>query len=96
MIEQIVQSFLIIATIGLIMAVLYHLIKFLGGLFIIGLIGGLVFMEVYGIYLFFTERNLYVEDFSANGFLSFTGIFVLCNFFIFSLILMKGVRRIKG
>lgn len=46
MIEQIVQSFLIIVTVGLILLVFYQSAKVLvGG--IIGLIGGLVFMEVY-------------------------------------------------
>ncbi|MGZ7144861.1 DUF5966 family protein, partial [Streptococcus pyogenes] len=56
MIEQIIQSLLIIAAVGLILLVLFQIAKMLGSLFIIGLIGFLAFTEVYGIYLFFTER----------------------------------------
>lgn len=52
MLEQIIQSLLIIAAIGLILLVLYRITKMLGSLFIIGLIGFLAFTEVYGIYLF--------------------------------------------
>lgn len=56
MVEQIVQSLLIIVVMGLVLLLLYQIAKALGGLFLIGLIGDLVFIEVYGIYLFFTER----------------------------------------
>ncbi|HFI0152018.1 TPA: DUF5966 family protein, partial [Streptococcus suis] len=48
-------------------------------LFLIGLISGLVFIEIYGIYLFFTERYLYTEDLVANGIWSFTGFFIIFN-----------------
>ncbi|HEL2068385.1 TPA: hypothetical protein TY884_002217, partial [Streptococcus suis] len=62
MLEQFLQSLLIIAAIGLMLSVLYRIVKVSGALFLIGLISGLVFIEIYGIYLFFTERYLYIED----------------------------------
>ncbi|HFI0776213.1 TPA: DUF5966 family protein [Streptococcus suis] len=79
MLEQILQSLLIIASIGLILLVLYQLVKVSGALFLIGLISGLVFIEIYGLYLFFTERYLYTEDLAANGIWSFTGFFIIFN-----------------
>ena len=60
--EQILQGIFLIALLGVIFVVLFQVVKALGGLFLIGLIGGILFMEIYGIYLFFTERYLYVED----------------------------------
>ncbi|HGL8784888.1 TPA: DUF5966 family protein, partial [Streptococcus suis] len=44
--------------------------------------------EVYGIYLFFTERYLYVEDLATNGILSFTTFYI-----IFNLLLVFGLVR---
>ena len=88
MIEQIIQSLFIIAATGLILFVLYQIAKMLGSLFVIGLIGFLAFTEVYGIYLFFTERYLYVEDLATNGILSFTTFYI-----IFNLLLVFGLVR---
>lgn len=65
MLEQIIQSLFII-----------QIAKILGSLFVIGLLGLLAFMEIYGIYLFFTERYLYVEDLAANGILNFTTFYI--------------------
>ena len=79
MLEQILQSLLIIAVIGLILLVLYELVKVSDALFLIGIISGLVFIEIYGIYLFFTERYLYIEDLATNGIWSFTGFFIVFN-----------------
>ncbi|HEM2804587.1 MULTISPECIES: DUF5966 family protein [Streptococcus] len=79
MLEQILQSLLIIAAIGLMLLVLYQIVKVSGALFLIGLISGLVFIEIYGIYLFFTERYLYTEDLATNGIWSFTGFFIVFN-----------------
>lgn len=92
MMEQIVQSFLIIAVIGLIFIALYQLVKVLGGLFLIGFISGLVFIEVYGIYLFFTERYLYIEDLATNGIWSFTGFYIIFNILLALGIVTKVVR----
>ena len=88
MLEQILQSLLIIVAIGLMLLVLYQIVKVSGALFLIGLISGLVFIEIYGIYLFFTERYLYVEDLATNGILSFTTFYI-----IFNLLLVFGLVR---
>lgn len=92
MLEQIVQSLLIIAAIGLILFVLYQIVKVSGALFLIGLISGLVFIEIYGIYLFLTERNLYTEDLAANGIWSFTGLYIVFNILLALGIVTKVVR----
>ena len=92
MLEQIVQSLLITAAIGLILLVLYQIVKVSGALFLIGLISGLVFIEIYGIYLFLTERNLYTEDLAANGIWSFTGLYIVFNILLALGIVTKVVR----
>lgn len=93
MIEQIIQSLFIIVAIGLILIVLYQIAKMLGSLFIIGLIGFLAFTEVYGIYLFFTERILYVEDLAANGILSFTTFYIIFNLLLVLGLVAKVIRN---
>ncbi|HEO6754744.1 TPA: hypothetical protein VBB26_000391 [Streptococcus agalactiae] len=92
MLEQIIQSLLIIAATGLILLVLYQIAKMLGSVFIIGLIGFLAFTEVYGIYLFFTERYLYVEDLSTNGILSFTTLYIGFNVLLIFGLAIKVIR----
>ena len=92
MLEQIIQSLCIIAAIGLILLVLYRIAKMLGSLFIIGLIGFLAFTEVYGIYLFFTERYLYVEDLATNGMLSFTTFYIGFNMLLIFGIAVRVIR----
>ena len=95
MLEQILQSLLIIAAIGLMLLVLYRIVKVSGALFLIGLISGLVFIEIYGINLFFTERYLYTEDLATNGIWSFTGFFIVLNlFFVLSFIIKWWRNRI--
>ena len=92
MIEQIIQSLLIIAAVGLILLVLFQIAKMLGSLFVIGLIGFLAFTEVYGIYLFFTERYLYVEDLSTNGIFSFTTFYIGFNVLLIFELVVKVIR----
>ena len=92
MLEQILQSLLIIAVIGLILLVLYELVKVSDALFLIGIISGLVFIEIYGIYIFFTERYLYIEDLATNGIWSFTGFFIVFNILLALGIVTKVVR----
>ena len=92
MLEQIIQSLFIIAAIGLILLVLFQIAKMLGSLFIIGLIGFLAFTEVYGIYLFFTERYLYVEDLSTNGIFSFTTFYIGFNVLLIFGLVVKVIR----
>ncbi|HEO0526446.1 TPA: DUF5966 family protein [Streptococcus agalactiae] len=89
MLEQILQSLLIFAAIGLMLLVLYQIVKVSSTLFLIGLIGGSVFIEIYGIYLFFTERYLYTEDLATNGVWSFTGFFIVLNLFLVLSFIMK-------
>ena len=92
MIEQIIQSLFIIVATGLILLVLYQIAKMLGSLFVIGLIGFLAFTEVYGIYLFFTERYLYVEDLSTNGIFSFTTFYIGFNVLLIFGLVVKVIR----
>ncbi|HFU4501235.1 TPA: DUF5966 family protein [Streptococcus suis] len=93
MLEQILQSLLIIAAIGLMLFVLYRIVKVSGALFLIGLISGLVFIEIYGIYLFFTERHQYSEDLAANGIWSFTGFYIALNLFLAISLSMRWWRN---
>lgn len=93
MLEQIIQSLLIIAATGLFLLVLYQIARMLGSLFVIGLIGFLAFTEVYGIYLFFTERYLYVEDLATNGIWSFTVFYIAFNLLIVAGLVTKVVRN---
>lgn len=92
MLEQIIQSLFIIVATGLILLVLYQIAKILGSLFVIGLLGLLAFMEIYGIYLFFTERYLYVEDLAANGILSFTTFYIGFNMLLIFGLVAKVIR----
>ncbi|BBA92571.1 DUF5966 family protein [Streptococcus ruminantium] len=92
MLEQIIQSLLIIAATGLILLVLYQIAKMLGSLFVIGLIGFLAFTEVYGIYLFFTDQYLYVEDLATNGILSFTTFYIGFNVLLIFGLVVKVIR----
>ncbi|MDQ8759837.1 DUF5966 family protein [Streptococcus ruminantium] len=89
MLEQILQSLSIFSAIGLMLLVLYRIVKVSGALFLIGLISGLVFIEIYGIYLFFTERYLYIEDLATNGIWSFTGFLIALNLFLVLSCIMK-------
>ncbi|HGH8002758.1 TPA: DUF5966 family protein [Streptococcus agalactiae] len=75
------------------MFVLYRIVKVSGALFLIGLISGLVFIEIYGIYLFFTERHLYSEDLAANGIWSFTGFYIALNLFLAISLSMRWWRN---
>ncbi|HEL1620190.1 TPA: hypothetical protein TXL63_002068 [Streptococcus suis] len=93
MLEQILQSLLIIVAIGLMLFVLYRIVKVSGALFLIGLISGLVFIEIYGVYLFFTERYLYTEDLATNGVWSFTGFFIALNLFLAISLSMRWWRN---
>lgn len=92
-VEQVLQVFLIVAAIGLILLVLYQIVKVSGTLFLIGLISGLVFIEIYGIYLFLTERNLYTEDLATNGIWSFTGFYIASNFLFFLTLMIRLWRK---
>ena len=49
------------------------------GLFLIELAGAIVFIGMYGLYLFFTETELYTEDLAQNGLFGFTTFFIIFN-----------------
>ena len=55
------------------------LIILLWKIFLIGFISFLIFVEVYGIYLFFTEPSLYFDDIRQHGLASFTSVYLLIN-----------------
>lgn len=92
MLEQILQSFLIFAAIGLMLLILYQIVRVSGALFLVGIISGLVFIEIYGIYLFFTERYLYTEDLATNGIWSFTIFYISLNVLLIFKLVIKVVK----
>ncbi|MCO8241751.1 DUF5966 family protein [Streptococcus suis] len=92
MLEQILQSLLIIAAIGLMLLVFYQIVKVSSTLFLIGLISGIIFIEIYGIYLFFTESYLYTEDLATNGIWNFTGFYIIFNNFLLFIITIKILK----
>ena len=63
---------LILMAVGMIALIFWRLIVLASGLFLIGLACAILFTEVYGFYLLFTEPELYTADLTQNGFLSFT------------------------
>lgn len=89
----------IFLAVGGILILLWRLFLIASGLFLIGFISFLIFVEVYGIYLFFTESNLYVEDLAQNGLISFTGFYVIFNLFLLIFVFLKIIswkRRLKS
>ena len=64
----------IFLSVGGILILLWRLFLIASGLFLIGFVSFLIFVEGYGIYLFFTETELYTEDLAQNGLFSFTCI----------------------
>ncbi|WP_303972487.1 DUF5966 family protein [Streptococcus merionis] len=91
--EQVLQAVFLIALVGFIFVLFFQILKAVSGFFLIGMIGGLVFMEVYGIYLFFTERYLFTEDLATNGIWSFTGFYLVFNLLIVLGIVTKVIRN---
>ena len=79
----------IFLAVGGILILLWRLFLIASGLFLIGFVSFLIFVEVYGIYLFFTESNLYVEDLAQNGLMSFTGFYVVFNLFLLIFVFLK-------
>ena len=55
------------------------LIILLWKIFLIGFVSFLIFVEAYGIYLFFTEPSLYFDDIRQHGLTSFTSVFLFIN-----------------
>lgn len=89
----------IFLAVGGILILLWRIFLIASGLFLIGFVSFLIFVEVYGIYLFFTESNLYVEDLAQNGLISFTGFYVVFNLFLLIFVFLKIIswkRRLKS
>ncbi len=89
----------IFLAVGGILILLWRLFLIASGLFLIGFVSFLIFVEGYGIYLFFTEFNLYVEDLAQNGLISFTGFYVVFNLFLLIFVFLKIIswkRRLKS
>ncbi len=80
----------IFLAVGGILILLWRIFLIASGLFLIGFVSFLIFVEVYGIYLFFTEPTLYMEDLSQNGLISFTGFYAVFNLAL----LVCGVLKI--
>ena len=89
----------IFLAIGRILIFLWRLFLIASGLFFIGFVSFLIFVEGYGIYLFFTEPTLYMEDLSQNGLISFTGFYVVFNLTLLVCGVLKIIswtRRLKS
>ena len=69
----------IFLAVGGILILLWRLFLIASGLFLIGFVSFLIFVEVYGIYLFYTETELYTEDLAQNGLFGFTTFFIIFN-----------------
>ena len=69
----------IFLAIGRILILLWRLFLIASGLFFIGFVSFLIFVEGYGIYLFFTEPSLYFDDIRQHGLTSFTSVFLFIN-----------------
>ena len=69
----------IFLAVGGILILLWRLFLIASGLFLIGFVSFLIFVEDYGIYLFFTETELYTEDLAQNGLFGFTTFFIIFN-----------------
>lgn len=93
MLEQILQRLLIIVVIGLMLLVLYQIVKDSGALFLVGIISGLIFIEIYGFYFFFTERYQYIEDLTANRVWIFTTFYTILNILLVFCLVPKVVRN---
>ena len=62
----------------------------------IGFVSFLIFVEVYGIYLFFTETELYTEDLAQNGLFGFTTFFIIFNLVLLALACWAGYKWKRG
>lgn len=69
----------IFLAVGGIIILLWRLFLIASGLFLIGFVSFLIFVEVYGINLFFTEPSLYFDDIRQYGLTSFTAMYLFIN-----------------
>ena len=83
----------IFLAVGGILILLWRLFLIAIGLVLISFVSFLIFMEGYGIYLFFTETELYTEDLAQNGLFSFTTFFIIFNLALLVLAGWAGYKR---
>ena len=69
----------IFLAVGGILILLWRLFLIASGLFLIGFVSFLVFVEGYRIYLFFTEPTLYFDDIRQQCLTSFTTVYLFIN-----------------
>lgn len=92
LIEQLLRHLFIIIAFGIVMVMMYRLFRLMTGLFLIGLVAIILFIEVYGLYLLVTDFYLYIDDFIANGVFSFSGFFVICNILLIVGMVLKVIK----
>ena len=86
----------IFLAVGGILILLWRLFLIASGLFLIGFVSFLIFVEVYGIYLFFTDTGLYTADLAQNGLFGFTTFFIIFNLALLVLADWAGYKWKKG
>ncbi|HEX1419856.1 TPA: hypothetical protein V1R53_000852 [Streptococcus pneumoniae] len=86
----------IFLAVGGILVLLWRLFLIASGLFLIGFVSFLIFMEGYGIYLHFTETELYTADLDQNGLFSFTTFFIIFNLVLLVLVSLAGYKWKRG
>ena len=62
----------------------------------LGFVSFLIFMEGYGIHLFFTETELYTADLAQNGLFGFTTFFIIFNLVLLVLVSLAGYKWKRG
>ena len=77
----------IFLAVGGILILLWRLFLIASGLFLIGFVSFLIFVKGYGIYLLFTETELYTADLAQNGLFGFTTFFII---FKLALLVLAG------
>ena len=86
----------IFLAVGGILILLWRLFLIASGLFLIGFVSFLIFVEVYGIYLFFTETELYTADLAQNGLFGFTTFFIIFHLVLLALACWAGYKWKRG
>ena len=87
---------LVLIAVGMIALILWRLFVLASGLFLIGLACAVLFIEIYGVYLLFTEPELYGADLAENGFFSFITFFILFNLALLILAGWVGYKWKRG
>ena len=86
----------IFLAVGGILILLWRLFLIASGLFLIGFVSFLIFVESCGIYLLFTETELYTADLAQNGLFCFTTFFIIFNLVLLALACWAGYKWKRG